>query len=51
MSFDYNKEIEILEYPQTFKAGLIYYMNINKLEPKNKKEFNKILDDYKELKL
>jgi len=49
--FDYVKELEEYECPATFKAGLEYYFKVNNLKPKNKKEFDKIIKDYSNLKM
>ena len=53
MSKNFNLEKELEEYicPAMFKAGLKYYIQSNNLEPKSKKEFEKIVKDYGELKL
>lgn len=37
--------------PAMFKAGLKYYIHSNNLEPKSKKEFEKIVKDYGKLEL
>lgn len=50
-NFDLNKELEEYTCPEMFKAGLKYYIQSNNLEPKNKKEFDKIVKDYGKLKL
>lgn len=50
-NFDLTEELEAFECPAMFKAGLKYYIQVNNLEPKNKKEFEKIVKDYGELKL
>ena len=50
-NFDLEKELTELECPEMFKAGLKYYIQTNNLEPKSKKEFEKIVKEYGELKL
>lgn len=44
--FDLDKALEDLECPNMFKAGLGYYIEINKLTPKTDSEFKKIVKDY-----
>lgn len=51
MTFDIDKELEDLECPNMFKAGLKYYMGNLKNQPKNKKEFDKIVKDYSKIKM
>lgn len=50
-NFDYEKELNDYKCPQMFKAGLTYYFKSNNLKPKSKKEFDKIVNDYKNLKM
>lgn len=50
-NFDYEKELNDYKCPQMFKAGLKYYFKSNDLKPKSKKEFDKIVNDYKNLKM
>ena len=49
MSFDIQKEIDELIEPVFWKAGLIHY--IQDKEIKTKKDFDKIVKEYKDLKL
>lgn len=51
MNFDVDKELEKLECPNMFKAGLKYYIQSNKLQPKNKKELDKIVTDFSKVKM
>lgn len=51
MAFDYNKALEDYKCPYMFKKGLEYHFTVNKLEPKSKKEFDKIIEDYKKIKM
>ena len=44
--FDLNKELNDLSYPNMFKAGLKYYISANNIKIKNKKEFDKIVEEY-----
>ena len=50
-NFDYEKEINDLEYPAMFKAGLKYYIDANKIKINSKKDFDKLLDKFKDLKI
>ena len=50
-NFDVNLALQQLKLPDMFKAGLNYYITINKLTPNSQKEFDKIVKDYGELKL
>ena len=50
-NFNLNEELEKLQLPAMFIAGLKYYIQANNLEPKSKKEFEKIVKDYGKLKL
>lgn len=49
--FDLEKELTDLQRPDMFKAGLKYYIEINNLECKSKKDFDKIVKEYGELSL
>lgn len=49
MAFDYVKALEDYKCPFTFKKGLEYYFKSNNLEPKSKKEFDKIIEDYSKI--
>ena len=48
-TFDWTKAINELEIPEMMKKGLSYYIICNNLNPKTKKDLNKICDDYKKL--
>ena len=50
-NFNLEKELEEFICPAMLKAGLKYYIQSNNLEPKSKKEFEKIVKEYGELKL
>ena len=50
-TFDVKEAIEALEISNMFKAGLGYYIESRKLEPKSQTEFDKILKDYTGMKL
>lgn len=49
--FDLEKELTDLQRPDMFKAGLKYYIEINNLECKSKKDFDKIVKEYGELSI
>ncbi len=49
--FVLSEALEEYTCPAMFKAGLKYYINSNNLEPKSKKEFEKIVKEYGKLKL
>ena len=49
--FDLEKELTDLQRPDMFKAGLKYHIDINNLECKSKKDFDKIVKEYGELSL
>lgn len=49
MAFDLEKALNDYKCPSYFKNGLIYHIKVNELKPKNMKEFNKIIDDYKNI--
>ena len=49
--FDWPVYLDELEISDMLKAGLKYYIESNKLAPKDEKEFNKILDDFKKVKM
>lgn len=48
-NFDLEKELDELQYPDMFKAGLKYYIQTKKSTIKSKKEFEKIIKEYSEL--
>lgn len=45
-NFDITKAMDELQCPNMFKAGLGYYIEINKLDIKNDAEFKKIVKQY-----
>lgn len=49
--FDLNQELEDLSCPDMFKSGLKYYISINKIEINTKKEFDKTVKEYANLKI
>lgn len=49
--FDLNKELDDLSCPNMFKAGLKYYISSNNLNVTSKKEFDKIVKEYGNLKI
>ena len=48
-AFDWTKAILNLELSEMMKKGVSYYIICNNLNPKTKKELNKICEDYKKL--
>jgi len=50
-TFDWTKTIQKLNLTETMKAGLIYHIINNNLNPKSKNELNKIVEDYEKLPL
>ena len=51
MKFDYEKSIDEMNLSSIFKSGLKYYIEVNNLKPKNLKELNKIVNEYKGIKV
>lgn len=49
--FDLEKELNDLERPDMFKAGLKYYIESKNLKCKSKKDFEKIVKEYGELSI
>ena len=49
--FDLNKELDDLLCPNMFKSGLIHYISSNNITINNKKEFEKIIKEYGNLKI
>ena len=49
--FDLEKEIDELVCPAMLKAGLKYFISSRKQDVTNKKEFDKIVKDYANLKI
>lgn len=50
-NFDLEKELNDYECSDMFKSGLRYYIESNNIEIKNKKEFEKIIKEYGDLKI
>lgn len=51
VKFNLNKELDDLKCPDMFKAGLSHYISSNNIEIANKKEFDKIVKDFANLKI
>lgn len=49
--FDYITEIENLEVPDMLKVGFRFYIERNDLKIQDKKEFDKLLDKFKKIKM
>ena len=49
--FNLEEELEKLEYPKMFIAGLKFHIESNKLAIKSKKELDKIIDEFKKLEI
>ena len=49
--FDLDEQINNYPKPNMFKAGLRFYIEQNKIKIKNKKDLDKIVKEYGELKL
>ena len=49
--FDLNKELDELSCPDMFKNGLNQYISSNNIKVTNKKEFDKIVKEYANLKI
>lgn len=49
--FNVDESINELEIPLMLKEGLKHYIEFKNIKIKNKKELNKILKEYKELKI
>ena len=49
--FDYITEIENLEVPDMLKVGFQFYIERNDLKIQDKKEFDKVLDKFKKIKM
>lgn len=49
--FNLDTELENLECPEMFKKGLIFYIETKKLKISNSKDFEKLVDEYKDLKI
>lgn len=49
--FNLEEELEKLEYPNMFIAGLRYHIETNKLAIKSKKELEKIIEDFKKIEI
>lgn len=44
--FDYEDELKNINLIEYFKDGVISYIKRNNLQPKNRKELDKIIEDY-----
>jgi len=51
VKFDLDKELDDLLCPNMFKSGLRYYISSNNISINNKKEFEKIIKEYANLKI
>ena len=51
VKFDLNKLLDDLSCPDMFKAGLRHYISSNNITINNKKEFEKIIKEYANLKI
>lgn len=49
--FDYITEIENLEVPEMLKVGFKFYIERNDLKIQDKKEFDKVLNKFKKIKM
>ena len=49
--FDLKKELEELQYPRMFLAGLKYHIETNKIAIKSKKELDKVVEDFKKIEI
>ena len=49
--FDLEKEIDELVCPAMLKAGLKYFISSKKQDVTNKKEFDKVVNEFKNLKI
>lgn len=49
--FDLEKEIDELVCPAMLKAGLKYFISSRKQDVTNKKEFDKVVNEFKNLKI
>ena len=49
--FDLNEQLDELLCPDMFKAGLIEYISSNNFKITTKKEFDKIVKEYANLKI
>ena len=50
-NFNLNKQLDEYICPAMFKAGLIYYISSNNIKISSKKEFEKVVEEYKDLKI
>ena len=51
VKFNLNKELDDLLYPDMFKAGLRHYISSNNITITNKKEFDKTIKEYENMKI
>ena len=49
--FDYITEIENLEVPDMLKVGFKFYIERNDLKIQDKKEFDKVFNKFKKIKM
>ena len=49
--FDLKQELDDLPCPDMFKAGLMDYISSNNINVTNKKEFDKVIKEYGNLKI
>ena len=50
-AFDINEALENLEYPRMFVDGFKAYITNRNLEPKSKREFEKLLKEFGEIQM
>ena len=51
VKFDLDRELDDLLCPDMFKSGLQHYISSNNITINNKKEFEKIVKEYENLKI
>ena len=50
-AFDWETALEAIEMSSMLKAGVKYYIESYKLTPKSDKDLEKIIDDFKKVKM
>lgn len=50
-AFDWETALEAVEMSSMLKAGVKYYIESYKLTPKSDKDLEKIIEDYKKIKM
>lgn len=50
-AFDWETALEAVEMSSMLKAGVKYYIESYKLTPKSDKDLEKIIDDFKKVKM